>query len=251
MGIRRIKKTLAGIVLAGTLALGTSRLEAKIISYSSGYGFPDYKTGLLNKQNNWQSGDSLDNKGWQVINKKSPPNAWKFFDHNILCFKPNSDFKTFSPENNYATFHFHTSKPIKTFTISGEYNIQKNGYIEVYISGDNTNWVKIEHFNSRGRDDYRIGWGSTPYYSNVNPVWRGIKITSHPYTKIKNDLYIRHSSGAKSNKNYEVEIWRFHAAINTYRSYEEKLNQIHFLTERIALLEKLEKESSLKKEKKV
>lgn len=211
-GIRRIKKTLASIILAGALVLGASRLEAKITSYSSGYGFPDYKTGLLNKQNNWQSSDSLDNKGWQVINKKSSEDAWLSSDNNVLCFIP-SDFKTFSPENNYATFHFHTDKQIKTFAISSEYNIQKNGFIDVYISGDNANWAKIEHFDSRGRDDYRIGWGSTSYYANVNPIWRGIKITSHPYTKIKNDLYIRHSSGASSNKNYEVEIWRFSVSV--------------------------------------
>lgn len=207
----KFKETLTSIILA---ALVSNPLIARSIRYSPGYGFSDYKTGLLNKQNNWQSSDSLDNKGWQVINKKSPKDAWKQTSNNILCFKPTSNFKTFSQKDNYATFHLHTNKPIKTFAISGEYNIKKNGFIDVYISGDNTNWTKIEHFNSRSRDNYRISWGSTPYYSNVNPMWRGLKITSHPHTKIKKDLYIKHSSGAKSNKDYEVEIWRFFVAIN-------------------------------------
>lgn len=208
MGFR---KTLISIVLATIIS---NPLIAKSIKYHPGYGFLKYKLGLLNKQKNWQSSDSLDNKGWQIINIKSQKNRWKSFDHNILCFKPSSDFKTFSPKDNNATFHIHTKKPIKTFTTGGEFHIEKNGFIDVYVSGDNKNWTKIEHFNSRGREIYIVGYGSTLYHANILP-WRGIKITNHPYLKLDKDLYIRYSVGAKSNEKYKVEIRRFSVIVNS------------------------------------
>lgn len=169
-----------------------------ILEYNSEYGFPYYKPGLLNKHYNWDSNDVLDNQGWQVINKEfesllSPQSI------NVLCFKPVSDFNSFSPEDNYAIFHLYSDKPIKSFVIGGQYLIQKNGYLDIFVSGDNKNWLYFRHFDSRGRDDVRFAWGHTPYYPHH---WEKLGL------KLDKDLYIRHSTGAISNKNYEVEIWK-------------------------------------------
>ncbi len=202
--IKGFKKTLTSLILTVAFTLGA---QAKLIIYRPGYGFPNYKSGPLSKQGNWQSSDTIDKKGWQVINKGFQKNSKylsKSPSQNVLCFKPASDFNDFSAENNYATFHIQTEKPIKKFLVSGEYLIQKNGSINVFVSDDNKNWEKIQHFNSRGRDNYKIGWGSSLYCEDY-----------FKKLKLKNDLYIRHSVSAKENKNYSVEIWRFYASVIT------------------------------------
>ena len=193
-------KSLVSLILA--VIIGTALAEDKIRTfYSSEYGFPNYKQGLLNNQYNWDSNDVLDNKGWQIIKKKSPKGAWKPFEHNVLCFKPASDFNNFSCENNYATFHLYTNKQIEKFSVGGEYNIQKNGSLDIFVSGNNKNWKHLQYFDSRGKSDYK-GGGFSSYY----PSQLGLKLNK--------DLYIKHSIGAKSNKNYLVEIWRVGFHIN-------------------------------------
>lgn len=183
----KLKKTLASLVFATALTLGA---QAKLIIHRPGYGFPKYKPGPLNKQENWEA-----KKGWQVVKKNS---------QNILSYKPASDFNDFSMEENYATYHIKTEKPIKKFLVSGEYWIQKNGSIEVLISNDNKTWWEIEYFNSRNRDTYKIAWGASNYCED-----------HFQDLKLDKDLYIRHSVAANSNKNYLVEIIRFYASIIT------------------------------------
>ncbi len=175
--------------------------HVSLIKYSSEYGFPNYKIGLINKQDNWMSDDTLNNHGWQIINKKSTSTLTS--PNNILTFLPSSAFTTFSSEDNYATLHLKAEKPIKTFIVGGEYNIKKNGYLNISISSDNKNWTAIEVFNSRNQNNYKFG-----YFTQYN---RG----HFPELKIDKDLFIRHSAGTLSNKNYEVEIWRLSAYINT------------------------------------
>lgn len=189
----------------------TSELEIivepyKELSYSSGYGFPDYTEGLLNLQHNWQSSDILENKGWQVISKRALEKALQLTENNVLCFKPSSDFNDFSSEDNYATFHLQTNTCIEDFIIGGEYYIQKNGWLDIFVSGDNQNWIFFQHFDSRGKEDYRVACGHTPYYSSHWKKW-GLKLDK--------DLYVRYSAGADSNKNYFTEIWNVSFHIGT------------------------------------
>lgn len=205
------------------------KMQKETLSYKSSYCFPGYEVGLLNGQESWKSSDTLEKKGWKVI-KKEHPDALKQTSPNILTFKP-SDFETFSPNDNYATFHLYSNKLIKSFSIAGECNISKNGFLEIFISGDNKNWTKLEHFESKREDNfYRVAFGSSSYYADA-----------FPHIKLKNDLYIKHSAGAKSNKDYEVEIWSFSAYLTAYKDYEEKLNSIHFLFEQITFLEEMKK----------
>ncbi len=194
-----LKKQLEQIKVSGLEKLTE---PDELLKYNSEYGFPNYKSGLLNNQFNWDSNDILDNKGWQVVKKKSPPEVWAPYEGNVLCFKPESDFNDFSCEDNYATFHLHTDEHIESFMMGGEYHIQKNGFLDIFVSGDNKNWIHFQHFDSRGRDNY-VGGGFSSYY----PSRLGLKLDKN--------LYIRYSVGASSNKDYLVEIWRVSFHITT------------------------------------
>lgn len=166
------------IILPGIMAL------TETIFFDTGFGLPNYELGLIDGKDGWQSDDALDSKGWEVVNRYS--------DVKSLTFMSVSDFETFSPEDNYVTFHVQTDYPINRYGIGGQYFILKNGYVDIFISKDNINWVKVKSFDTGGRDWASISWGHTLLLWGLN-----------------NDIYIRHSAGANSNQDYAVHIERF------------------------------------------
>jgi hypothetical protein len=185
----RFKKTLASLLVAGACVFGTNKsANSEVLSYGADRGLAGYSAGLVDGQNNNESYDTLDNRGWEVVPETS--NTIKY-----LTFKPVTDFQTFSPEDNYIIYHVHTDKPIDKWGLDATYSIQKNGFLESSVSGDKINWIPTI-FSPFGPGS--TAWNQGDYDSD----WNGLNL--------KNDIYFKHSAGAISNQDYLSRIVSFH-----------------------------------------